>query len=70
VNIGTGRATSVLELATLIGRAFGKPVSVLHQPARAGEVRDSVAVTRRAEALLGFRASLAIEHWLASMHHA
>jgi hypothetical protein len=33
-------------------------------------VRDSVAVTRRAEALLGFRASLAIEHWLASMHHA
>jgi UDP-glucose 4-epimerase len=68
VNIGTGRATSVLGLAALIGRALGRPVSTDLQPARGGEVRDSLAITLRAEALLGFRASVPIEQGLASMH--
>lgn len=67
VNIGTGSATSVLALASLIARVLGKSPSVAHAAPRAGEVRESVAVTERAAALIGFRATMRIEDGLASM---
>ena len=67
VNIGTGSATSVLALASLIARVLGKSPSVTHAAPRAGEVRESVAVTERAAALIGFRATMRIEDGLASM---
>ena len=67
VNIGTGSATSVLALASLIARVLGKSPSVAQAAPRAGEVRESVAVTERAAALIGFRATMRIEDGLASM---
>lgn len=67
VNIGTGRGTSVLALAALIAHSLGKSSSVTHADPRTGEVRDSVAVTERAAALIGFRATTRIEDGLASM---
>ncbi len=67
VNIGTGRATSVLELASLIAHALGGSPVITHAAAREGEVRDSVAVTERAAAMIGFRATTRIEDGLASM---
>lgn len=66
-NIGTGRAVSVLTLARLCGAVLGKPATVEYQPARAGEVRDSVAATDRAADLLGFRATARLEDGLAMM---
>ena len=67
VNIGTGRATSVLELASLIAHALGGSPVMTHAAAREGEVRDSVAVTERAATMIGFRATTRIEDGLASM---
>jgi len=67
MNIGTGHATTILELARLIGAICGKPVKIEHQPPRKGEVRDSVATTGRAERLLGFRASIGLEAGLRTM---
>lgn len=67
VNIGTGRAVSVRTLAQLVGAVLGRPVEIEHEPARAGEVRDSVAITARASELLGFRAGTRLEDGLARL---
>lgn len=66
-NIGTGRAVSVLALARLAGAVLGKPAAIEHQPARDGEVRDSVAATGRALGLIGFRAGVRLEDGLATL---
>lgn len=41
-NVCTGVPTSVLQLAELFAGMTGRPAEVLHAPARAGEIRDSV----------------------------
>jgi UDP-glucose 4-epimerase len=66
-NIGTGRAVSILALAQLVGAVLGARVAVEHQPARAGEVRDSVAATERARELLGFSARVRLEDGIATI---
>jgi UDP-glucose 4-epimerase len=65
LNVGTGRAVSIATLARLVGAVLGKPVATEHQPAREGEVRDSVAATDRTIELLGFRAATRLEDGLA-----
>jgi len=67
VNIGTGRAASIVTLARLVGAVVGARAAVEHAPARPGEVRDSVADTGRAQALLGFHAVTRLEDGLALM---
>jgi len=67
VNIGTGRAASIATLARLVGAVVGARPVIEHAPARPGEVRDSVADTTRAQALLGFRAVTRLEDGLALM---
>lgn len=67
VNIGTGVGTSVASLATTIGRVLGVAPRIEHAPARAGEVRDSVAAIGRAASLLGFRAETPIDDGLRTM---
>ncbi|MDI9402417.1 MAG: NAD-dependent epimerase/dehydratase family protein [Limnohabitans sp.] len=67
VNVGTGRATSIRELAETIGRVLEKPAKLDFQPARAGEVRHSVATVARARELLGFTARVPLEEGLATM---
>ncbi|MFM2164357.1 MAG: UDP-N-acetylglucosamine 4-epimerase [Planctomycetota bacterium] len=67
VNIGTGRAASIVTLARLVGAVVGARATVEHAPARPGEVRDSVADTGRAQALLGFHAATRLEDGLALM---
>ncbi|MEO8505345.1 MAG: NAD-dependent epimerase/dehydratase family protein [Acidobacteriota bacterium] len=57
INIGSGVAVSVVELAATVRRLFGGPAAV-HGPARDGEVRDSIADTGLAERLLGFRSQI------------
>jgi len=67
VNIGTGRAASIVTLARLVGAVVGARATIEHAPARPGEVRDSVADTGRAQALLGFHAVTRLEDGLALM---
>jgi biopolymer transport protein ExbB/TolQ len=57
-NIGTGRETSVLELAQTLQRAAGTAVPVHHAPARAGELpRSAVAIDKAMKLWAGVRRS-------------
>ena len=62
VNVGTGRATSVLDVARVIADGLGKQnePEIVNQ-FRAGDIRHCYADTRLAEELLGFRAETAFE---------
>jgi UDP-glucose 4-epimerase len=64
-NIGTGRATSVLELVEALNRQLGTAVPPVHAPARAGEVRHSRADIARARAELGYEPVVSFEEGLA-----
>ena len=54
-NVGTGKETSVLELAAACQRVAGTEVDIHHEAARAGELQRSVLNPGLAERELGFR---------------
>jgi UDP-glucose 4-epimerase len=64
LNVATGRATSVNELADTIGAVLGKDVEREFRPERAGDVRDSWAEIARARELLGWEPRIALEEGL------
>jgi UDP-N-acetylglucosamine/UDP-N-acetyl-alpha-D-glucosaminouronate 4-epimerase len=64
VNVATGRATSVRELADTIGTILGRPVDRELHPARTGDIRDSYADVTRARELLGWEARVGLEDGL------
>jgi UDP-glucose 4-epimerase len=64
VNVATGRATSVHELADTIGSILGLPVERELRPARTGDIRDSYADVTRARELLGWEARIGLEDGL------
>jgi len=53
VNVGTGRATSVVELYRLIAQLVGFRQEPVFAPPRPGDIPESVASTDRMKALLG-----------------
>ena len=53
-NVGTGRATSVTELAELLAELAGKKLPITYLPERAGDLRHSLADTSSLEAVRGF----------------
>jgi UDP-glucose 4-epimerase len=55
LNIATGRQYSLLELVDSINRALGTNVEPAFAPARAGDVRESVADISAARDALGYR---------------
>jgi dTDP-L-rhamnose 4-epimerase len=60
VNLGTGRATSILEVAHTIAAGLGKEVEPkIVEQYRAGDIRHCFADTRLAEEKLGFKAEIA-----------
>ncbi len=59
--VGTGRETTINELAAAIGNAVGRPLEVRHEPARAGDVRRNVSRVDKAAAALGYRAAVGLE---------
>jgi nucleoside-diphosphate-sugar epimerase len=64
VNVATGRATSVHELADTIGSILGTTVERELHPARTGDIRDSYADVARARELLGWEARIGLEDGL------
>jgi nucleoside-diphosphate-sugar epimerase len=54
VNVACGERTSLNRLLSLIGELVGKSVEPHYGPARAGDVRDSLADIRVARELLGY----------------
>ena len=76
-NIGTGVATTVVDLARSLNRAAGSDVPVEHAPARPGEQQRSVVKIERAAKLLGWRPEVALDQgivetfrWFAARHAA
>ena len=69
-NVGTGRETSVLELAEACRRVSGVDVDPEFAPPRAGELQRSVLDPSLAEAELGFRASVSLDEGLAATWHS
>ena len=69
-NIGTGRGTSVNELAGLLMGAVGREVERASAPERPGELRRSILDCSRAASELGWHAETGIEDGLArTMKH-
>ena len=61
-NLGTGRPTSIVEVARTIAAGLGKQIEPeIVEQYRAGDIRHCYADTRLAEELLGFRAEIAFE---------
>jgi dTDP-L-rhamnose 4-epimerase len=62
VNLGTGRATSINEVARTIAAGLGKTIEPeIVEQYRAGDIRHCFADTRLAEELLGFHAEIGFE---------
>jgi UDP-glucose 4-epimerase len=74
LNIATGRATTVEELANLVGSILEKQVERQYLPLRPGEVRDSWASTDEALRLIGYEPRIGLEEGLrlvaASFHES
>ena len=63
-NIGTGRETSVLELAETLQRAAGSSVPIQHLPARPGELPRSAVSNEKAVSSLGWVPKVNLEDGL------
>ena len=63
-NVGTGRETSVLQLAQELQRAAGSNLPVHHAPARLGEQQRSVVNIGKSEKELGWRPEVALSDGL------
>jgi len=59
-NLGTGNATSVTELAKEIVRLCGSTSTISHGPARAGEIKHSLAAITQARELLDYAPEVAL----------
>lgn len=55
-NVACGVRTTLLELAALLEEIVGRPVTAVHEPVRAGDVKHSLADIRKARAVLGYTA--------------
>jgi UDP-glucose 4-epimerase len=63
-NVGSGQALSLLDLLAALNRTLGTKIEPLFQPARAGDVRDSLADITRARQVLGYTPSATLEEGL------
>jgi len=67
--IGTGKETSVLELATLLQQILNCPAEINFVPARRGEVRRSFCDISKAKVILGFEATRSLREGLEETCH-
>ncbi len=67
LNVCSGRAVTILEVAQSLGRAVGGPDPVVTGRWRPGDVRHVVADPSRAAAVLGFRAEVGLDDGLAEL---
>ena len=65
MDIGTGRETTVRQLAEIVVGLAGTGVAISHAPARAGEIVRSLAAVERVRATLGWQAEVALADGLA-----
>ena len=66
-NIGSGTATSINELASLLISSKGKDLQVIHKPALEGEIKDSKADISLAKNDIGYSPQVSLSDGLASL---
>jgi len=66
-NIGSGIATSINELASLLISSKGKDLQVIHKPALEGEIKDSKADISLAENDIGYSPQVSLSDGLANL---
>ena len=66
-NIGSGTATSINELASLLISSKGKDLQLIHKPALEGEIKDSKADISLAENDIGYSPQMSLSDGLASL---
>ena len=66
-NIGSGIATSINELASLLISSKGKILQVIHKPALEGEIKDSKADISLAENDIGYSPQVSLSNGLANL---
>ena len=65
MNIGTGRATSVKQIARLLARGFGKDIDpVIVGKYREGDIRHCIADISKAQRLIGYQPTVTLEKGL------
>jgi nucleoside-diphosphate-sugar epimerase len=57
-NVAGGQRCSILDIASALEEIFGRPLPRRHQPARSGDIRDTLADIGRARARLGYEVSV------------
>lgn len=67
LNIARGEETSVLRLVALIHQALGTAIEPIFAPARPGEVRRSAGDPRRAQVVLGWQPTVALDEGLSRL---
>lgn len=68
LHLGTGKETSILELATLIQKFFHKEVKISFAPERKGEIRRSYSDIRKARKILGFSPRIPLRDGVESVY--
>jgi UDP-glucose 4-epimerase len=67
VNIGCGRRVSINMLVSLVNKHLGTSIKPTYEPARAGDVRDSLADITLAGKVLGYQPKTYFEEGLAGL---
>ena len=66
-NIGSGRSTSINELARLLIEIFGVEAEIVYEKARVGDLKQSYADIAKAEKVLGYKPKMELERGLGSL---
>jgi nucleoside-diphosphate-sugar epimerase len=64
INIGSGKPTSILDLANMIIKAAGLEMKPIHEKPLQGDVKESQADISLAERLLGWHPEKKLDDWL------
>ena len=63
-NVGTGSAVSLNQILQMLQKASGKALETKYEPAREGDIRDSLADIRLAKEFLGYEPTILFEEGL------
>jgi nucleoside-diphosphate-sugar epimerase len=63
-NVGTGHAVSLNQVLQMLQKASGKKLETKYEPAREGDIRDSLADIRLAKEFLGYEPAVLFEEGL------
>lgn len=66
MNVGTGRQATLNQLITAISEALGQSIKPVYEPARAGDVRESLADISLITSTLGFTPAMTLAQGLAA----